>query len=719
MVDSSCAADVRPAISTISRERIDSLFNPRSVAFIGANDKSAFSAISWDVVCRLGAAERTYLINPNSARVHGTPTFSRCTEVAGGIDCAYVMVPRDRVPGAIDDAAAAGARSAVVLTAGYTETGEQGARAQAALVAQCEAAGITLLGPNILGFANIAAKIAACALPGVRPEPGTVALVSQSGAGAGSLTRFVESHGIRLSYAVTTGNEAMVCTEDVVDYLLDDPGTRAIAIFAETFRKPAAFVAVARKAAALGKALVVLKVGSSELSARTATAHTGALVGDDTVIDAVLRQEGVIRVEHMEELLHTANVAAYTGRWSAPGAGIASLSGGACDVVADRAEQLGLSLPELHASTRRALSGVVSELGHVQNPLDVTGAGVTNPGLLAQATAALAADPGIGFVAVIGGRPTPGPMPGLAAALQGAGTPGAYVATVSSALDTETDAALHDAGLLYIPSIRDAVTAMAKVSWWSRRLTQLDQRQPARSGGALPLDADTGSALTEVGVRTLLQQAGIPVVPAVVASDARSAQLAAGQFGVPVAMKIVSADIAHKTDIGAVRLGVEGDDAVAAAYSEILAAATKLHPRPRTEGVLVAPMRTDGAELIVGVTQDPSWGTMLAIGFGGIFVEVFGEAELLRLPATIDDVQDVLRRLRAAPLLEGARGRPATDFARLAQVITTVAELATSLGDQLDTLEINPLYVRGEVIEALDGLIVWAQSGDGGHDPAP
>lgn len=208
--------------------------------------------------------------------------------------------------------------------------------------------------------------------------------------------------------------------------------------FAETFRKPQAFLAASRKAAAMGKALVVLKVGSSELSARTATAHTGALVGDDAVIDAVLRQEGVIRVDHMEELLDTANLAAHTGRWTAPGVGVASLSGGACDIIADRAEQLGMSLPQLDACTEQKLAGIVSELGHIQNPLDVTGAAVTNPALLAQAAAALGTDPQIGFIAVVGGRPTPEPMAPLAAALREADTPGAYVATVSSALNAET-----------------------------------------------------------------------------------------------------------------------------------------------------------------------------------------------------------------------------------------------------------------------------------------
>lgn len=695
---------------TIARNQMDALFNPRSVAFIGASDSSAFSRISYDLVRRFDATERTFLVNPKSATVHGVATFPRCAEIPGGVDCAYVMVPRALVPRAVEDAAAAGARSAVVLTAGYRETGADGARAEDDLVAQCSAAGITLLGPNILGFANVAAGIAVCALPGVPAAPGRLALVSQSGAGAGSLTRFVETHGIRFSYAVTTGNEAMVCTEDVVSYLLDDEHTRAVAVFAETFRKPMAFLAAARKAAAMGKALVVLKVGSSELSAATAIAHTGALVGNDAVIDAVFRQEGVIRVDHMEDLLHTANVAASTGPWLSNGVGVASLSGGACDVIADRAEQLGLPLPELATETQERLGAIVSNLGHIQNPLDVTGAGVTDPSLLARATEALAADPGIGFVAVVGGRPTAAPMPGLAAALASAGTPGAYVATVSSALDAESDAAISDSGLLYIPSIRDAVTALAKVSWWTKRLGELNAEAPALALAAEPRQG-SGRPMSEMGVRNLLSEAGIPVVPAELVTSAEHAADAAARIGGPVAMKIVSADIPHKSDIGGVRLGVSGRTEVATAYDAIMASAAEIMPQPAVEGVLVAPMRTDGVELIVGVTRDPDWGPLLAVGLGGVFVEVFRDSALLRLPTTDGDITRALTGLRAAPLLQGTRNRPVADFGRLSTVIRAVADLAITLGDHLESLEVNPLYVRGNVIEALDGLLTWTNTG--------
>ncbi|CUU55054.1 Acyl-CoA synthetase (NDP forming) [Parafrankia irregularis] len=708
---------------TIPREQMAALFQPRSVAFIGASESSGFFRISWDLVERFGARARTHLINPRTANVFGQPAYERCVDVPGGVDCAYIMVHRGMVAQAVEDAAAAGARSAVVLSAGYAETGPEGARAQDALVAQCREAGITLLGPNMLGFANVAAGVAAGALPGIQPRRGQVALVSQSGAGAGSLTRFAATHGIALSFAVTTGNEAMVTAEDVLDYLIDDDDTRAIAVFAETLRQPALFREVARRAAAARRALVILKVGSSDLSARTALAHTGALVGDDAVIDAVFRQDAVLRVDHLEELLHTANLAAATGPWRSPGVGVVSLSGGACDVVADRAEEVGLPLPALSARTEQDLAAVVSDLGHVQNPLDVTGAGMSDLSLLPRAAEIVASDPRVGFVAVIGGRPTPAPMPAIAKALQSAGAPGAYVATVDSALDEETAQVLAECELLYLPSIRDAMTAMARVSWWGRRLTELDHQSadasgdltasssdPTASSGDLTATTRTvvaGSPLSEAEVRDLLRSAGVPVVPADFVSTRAQAVEAAVRFGVPVALKAVSRDLAHKSDVGGVRLDLRDATQVGEAYDAIFDGIAVAAPAAHVDGILVSPMRTGGIELIVGVTHHPGWGHVLAVGLGGVLVEVIRDTVLLPLPAGDDEIRRALHSLRAAPLLRGTRGRPPVDLPSLVTAIRAIADLATALGDSIDTLEINPLLVGRDVVEALDGLLTW------------
>ncbi|HEX3515280.1 MAG TPA: CoA-binding protein, partial [Trebonia sp.] len=326
---------------TITADRLTTLFRPRSVALVGASDKSVFSMIAHGNLVKFGLGDRTYLVNRRGAVTHGQPTVRSCGEIGEPVDVAFLMVPQPGMIEALSDAAAAGIRNAVVLSSGYGEAGEAGRAAQAELAAHADSLGMVLLGPNHLGFANFTEGIPVCSIPGLPRAAGPVALLSQSGASSSAMLDFATMVNVGLSYLVTLGNEAMITAGHVLDFLVDDPATRAVAIFMETVRDPAVFRRAARRAAAAGKAIVVLKAGSSALSARTAAAHTGALVGDDKVTDAIFADLGVIRVDSIEDMLITAGAAAALGRLERPGIGIVSISGGACDIVADRAEDLG------------------------------------------------------------------------------------------------------------------------------------------------------------------------------------------------------------------------------------------------------------------------------------------------------------------------------------------------------------------------------------------
>ncbi len=338
----------------ITGDRLTSLFRPRSVALVGASDKSVFSLLAYRNLVEFGFGSRTYLVNRRGAQTHGQPTVRSCAEIGEPVDVAYLMVPQAGTLEALDDAAAAGIRNACVLSSGYGEAGEAGRAAQADLVAHAESLGLVLLGPNHLGFANFTERVPVCSIPGLPEVAGPIALLSQSGASSSAMLDFATMVNVGLSYLVTLGNEAMITAGHVLDFLVDDPGTQAVAVFMETVRDPEVFRRAARRAAEAGKAIVALKAGSSALSARTAAAHTGALVGDDRVIDAVFADLGVIRVDSIEDMLITAGAAAALGRLARPGIGIVSISGGACDIVADRAEDLGASLPGLAAATRDA-----------------------------------------------------------------------------------------------------------------------------------------------------------------------------------------------------------------------------------------------------------------------------------------------------------------------------------------------------------------------------
>lgn len=701
---------IRPTITT---ERLSSLFRPRGVALVGASEKSMFSAIAYRNLVDFGWADRTYLVNRRGVETHGRPTVTSCGEIDGPVDVALLMVPQAGTLEALTDAAAAGIRNAVVLSSGYGEAGAVGRQAQAELVAEAERLGVVVLGPNMLGFANLTEGIPVVAIPGLPRRPGPVALLSQSGASSSAMCDFASQAGVGLSTMVTLGNEAMVTAGHVLDHLVDDPGTRAVAIFLETVRDPETFRRAARRAAEAGKPVVVLKAGSSELSARTAAAHTGALVGDDRTIDAVFRDLGVIRVDTIEDMLITAGLAAHTGRLRCAGLGVVSISGGACDVLADRAEDAGLALPPLGADTVRALEAVMPDYGTVQNPLDVTGAAIIDPSLFTSSITAVAADPAVGAVAVISGAPwegepgTPYPsqrmLDAIGAGAASADVPVVLTTQVMQPVTAWTEEVLGVAGIPYaVCGLSQAVTAFARTAWWSEA-TRDRAAGSAPAAVPVPPSAERTGSWSEARARILLESAGIPVVPARLATDAEEAVKAAAEFGGVVALKIASPDLLHKSDIGGVLLGVHGETAVRDGFAQVRAAA----PDARVEGVLVSPMREGGVELLVGVVRDPEWGPMLAVGLGGLFVEVLKDSALTPLPVTPERVRPLLLGLRAAPLLAGVRGGRPADVDRVAEVVARVGDLALALGDELESLEINPLRVAGGTVEALDAVVTW------------
>ena len=741
----------------ITGERLTSLFRPRSVALVGASDKSTFSMLAYRNLVEFGFGAHTYLVSRRGVPTHGQPTVTSCAQIGEPVDVAYLMVPQAGMLEALDDAAAAGIRNACVLSSGYAEAGEAGRAAQAALAAHAASLGMVLLGPNHLGFANFTDGVPVCSIPGLPTQSGPVALLSQSGASSSAMVDFATMVNVGLSYLVTLGNEAMITAGHVLDFLVDDPGTRAVAVFMETVRDPEAFRRAARRAAAAGKAIVVLKAGRSALAARTAAAHTGALVGDDRVIDAVFADLGVIRVDSIEDMLITAGAAAALGRLERPGIGIVSISGGACDIVADRADELGAALPELAPSTRDALAAIMPGYGTVQNPLDVTGAAVIDPTIFTRSIEVMSADPSIGVVGVINsvpwideGRPYMGQMfvDAIGAGMQAASGPAAYINQVMQPVTDFTRASMARGRVPYvIPGLRQAVVALRHVAWWSEA-TRAAAAAPGSAAAPAAAAASSSAAArghaarpvpvpaadrrrgtwSEHAARTLLSDAGIPVVPARLAGSADEAAKAAADLGGPLSLKIVSPDILHKSDIGGVRLDVPPDEvAVRAAYRAVTEAAARAGIEAaggtvaeaaggtgtgaRIDGVLISPMRRGGTELLVGVVRDPQWGPVLAVAIGGLFVEVLQDSVLAPLPVTPGQAGRLLDRLRGRAVLDGVRGTAPADWQALAAVVARIGDLALALGDDLESLEVNPLLADGARIEALDAVVTWREHG--------
>jgi acyl-CoA synthetase (NDP forming) len=464
-------------VPVIGAGRLGALLRPRSVVLVGATDRSGFSRVAYANLVSAGLGDRIHLVNRRGVRAHGREAVTSCTQIGEPVDVAFVMVPQHAIAAALADAAAAGIRNAAVLSSGFADAGGAGRAAQDELVALAESLGMLVLGPNHLGFANLVEQIPVTAIPGLPHSAGPVALISQSGMAASAMLDFATMTGVGLSYVVTLGNEAMVTAGDVLGYLAGDEHTRAVALLLETVRDPEVFAAAARRAAAAGKAVVVLRTGRSEVSARAAAAHSGAQAGAGPLTDEALAELGVIRVTSIEDMVLTAGAAAQFGRLARPGIGVVSISGGACDMIADHAAEVGASLPELAPATRHALAGMLPGFATAQNPLDVTGEAVMDPGLFTGAIEIVSTDPAVGVVAVISALPwQPAGEPWLGQGIADAIGAGARRARVPVVQVTQamqpvsgySRQVMAAAGIPYaIPGLRAAVLALRNLAWWS------------------------------------------------------------------------------------------------------------------------------------------------------------------------------------------------------------------------------------------------------------
>jgi acyl-CoA synthetase (NDP forming) len=709
---------------------------PSSLAIVGAKNGSSTSYGVIEALTRIGFDGRIFAVNRSGAPAHGLRTFARCAAIGEPVDAAVLLVPAAAVAEVLEDVAAAGIGTAVILSGGWAEAGPEGTARQRALTARASELGVTLFGPNCLGFLNVAERTGAW-IAGVpaNVRPGPVAIVSQSGGVGNALADLAAEFGVGLSYVVTTGNEATVSTTDVLEYLVEDERTSSIAVFAEAIAAPARFLAAAARARELGKSIVMLKAGSSELAARNAVTHTGSLVGDDRVVDAALRQSAVVRVRSLEELVVTAGVMAAAGPLRAPGIAVVSISGGSVDIVADEAERLGLELPPFGEPAREEIREILPGFAAVQNPLDITGAALGDE--FAKVLAVVDRQDAFGAVAVLSNVPAYASckVAGISALLStiGAGlgsisTPAFLLSQTIAHLNATGRETVHDVGadvgIRALPGLSLGVAALANLSRWSRWLQSAaadagspeahpDARPPANPNRWPLADSPElrrGGTVSEWRARELLEPAGVPFAPAGLARSPDDAAQLAAAFAGPVAVKLVSPDVPHKSDIGAVRLGIVGDDAVRAAYRDVLAAGHAQRPGLRVEGVQVSPMRGGGVELLTGVTRDPQWGLAMAVGLGGIFAEAVADIAVRLLPVTARDIEEMLGELRGSAVLGGLRGEPAVDRAALAGAIKCIADAAWGIGGALESLEVNPLRADHQGAEALDALLVFREA---------
>jgi len=686
---------------------LHALLSPRAIAIVGAsNDFRKINGRPLRFLQEAGYAGALYPVNPKYAAIGDLQCYPTVEAIGKPVDLAIVAVPAAHVLETIADLHRARTPAAVVFSSGFGEGGEAGRRLEAALIRAARAAGLRLCGPNCLGLINAFDRVIATFsqyADGPTP-PGPVGFVTQSGAFGTAIAALARARGMGLGYFVNTGNEADLHFAEVMDAVLADPRIRVGAGYLEGVKDGAALVALAGRAMAAGKPLVLTKVGRTEAGSRAAASHTGSLAGADAVFEGVVRQCGIVRARNEEQMLDIVEVLAHCALPAGKGLGIVTQSGGAAVLMADRAEELGLRVPSLNPESRTALRQAIPGFGTADNPVDVTGQFVAEPGLLREAVRVVLEDPAVD-VAIIWLQLMDAHVDKLVAlfgeikAFARKPFVVAWVAAPAAAVE-----GLHAHGIAVLrgaePAV-DAVAALAEYAAACRRAVSTSSVTVMPSN----LKDFPAGIVPSLEAARLLAGYGVALAPAVVAANVGEAVAAADRLGYPVVLKIESRDIPHKTEADGVRLNLTSAQAVRDAYADVVKNARAYRPTARIAGVLVQPMAGGAVELVVGLHQDPAFGPVVMVGLGGIFVEVQRDVVFARAPLTPEQALALLDRLRGRAMLDGVRGLPPVNRTAVAELVAAVSRAGTALGPRLASLDLNPVRCGSEGAVAVDWLL--------------
>jgi acetate---CoA ligase (ADP-forming) len=683
--------------------RLAAFLAPRSIALVGVpGDLTRPGARPLVFLLKHGYRGRIFPVNPRRAEIGGLRAYPALADLPERPDTVWVGVPGTEVLGVLQEAGRLRIPNAVILTAGFGETGADGRRREQSLKAAAARDGITLLGPNMLGFINFWERIpltfsAAGGLE--RLLAGGLGVVSQSGALAGAVVNRAHDRLVGMSAMVSTGNEAGITLAECLEYFADDPRTQVVAMIAEGIRDGARFRSAAARLLEAGKPLVALKVGRSEAGRRNALTHTGALAGSHAAWRAVARQLGIIEVDTFEDMVEIAGFHARERRPVRGRVGVLTTSGGASIMLADQLEARALRMPRLSAATEKELGGLLPEHARTRdNPVDVT-AGMPEA-TFEKVLATLAADPGLEvLITAVTGAAGVERAQTVVRVARATGTP--VVACWLGGSQTEDGLRVLDAeGVPAFRNPRTAAAALASARDVAAARAAWRARRPLTSPPA------AGTETSYAAVSALARRAGVPLAAEALVATPAAAARAARRLGFPVAVKVVARDLPHKSDAGALALNVPNAPAVRRI-------ATRLLRRARgagVEGLLVQRMAAPGVEVLVGVTRDPTFGPMLVIGAGGVETELRADTTSRPLPVTRAEIVDMVGEVRSLRSLGGFRGAPAADVPALVRAVAGVARLAQALGDRLRALEVNPLIVqpKGRGAVAVDLLVSLA-----------
>jgi acetate---CoA ligase (ADP-forming) len=692
-------------------ENLEALFAPKSVAIIGAStDQRRFGGRPIQYLKESGFSGPIYPVNPSRTEIQGLPAYPSIKEMPGPVDCALISVGTEDTITSVKDCIEKGVRSAVLYAAGFAEVGGEGVQRQARLVAMAREAGMRLLGPNCMGILNAYNGFYgtfASALEDGLPPPGNIAVASQSGGYGGYLMRHLFLRGLGVSQWCTTGNEGDVDVGEALYWLAGRPETDVILAYIEGLRSKDNLLAALDLARRNNKQVVVMKVGRTAEGSAAAASHTASLTGEDNVYDSVFREYGVWRARTSDELLDVAYAASKRRLPEGKRVGVISISGGIGVQIADFVSDAGLVMGTVPEATKAKLREYVPNCSP-NNPIDMTGLITANHDLMEKTTdAVLAAN---AFDAVIVFLGITGSAPSMAGPLQKA-LGEAYakhpdkLLFVSVTCPPEMMRDYDRAGFLAYEDPSRCVNALAALNQFR---TNRETPFPPRTAlpAAAPLEIPAGG-FNEAAAKALVAACGVRSPREKLVKTADEAAAAASDIGFPVAVKVVSADILHKTDVGGVALRLASADAVKSAVTRMIETIPAKAPKAKIDGYLVSEMVTGGVECILGVTRDPAFGPVVTFGLGGVLVELLKDTSCRVAPVSTEQANAMVRELKTWPLLKGYRGGPTHDVEALVNAIVGVSAFAAQHADQIATIELNPLVVRAgkDGVVTLDAVI--------------
>ncbi len=692
------------------------LLSPKTMAIVGASEKEGFGGDTCRNVLYYSSGQGVYFVNPKRDEVFGRKCWPSLTDLPEPIDLVVICTPRKTVETLLLEAHAKGAGAAVVYASGYSEVGtEEGRKAEEDLKALCKTLDMALMGPNCAGFMNYAEGVSAFAfISEKRDRKGAVGMVSQSGQLCLSL---MESPNMRFSCCISSGNSSVVGMEDYLDYLIDDANTKVVGLYLEGVTRPGDFIACLKKAALMRKPIVALKMGRSEKGGRVAASHTGSLSGADRIYDALFERFGVIRVDDLEELQATAALFATLPELpQKTGFATVNLSGGETGICADMGEAHGIEYPDFSPATVSRLRELLPDYANPANPLDATATISYDADTYSATLQAVMDDPEVGMVILgytlllhIADPAIVYMAEGIEKVVrEGRTKPVAMLPFMENSRNPEYLEKLTRLGVPVLPPPAYGFRALSHL----KRFIQYDPASHTLEV-AIPRTPAKGHrcTLSEFESMRLLATYGIPLPKGGIATTPDEAVVQAEACGYPVALKIASADIAHKSDMGGVELGLRDSVAVRVAFDQIMHNARTKAPDAALDGVFVQRMLEPGLEVIIGVTTDPQFGPCVLCGLGGVFVEIFKDVALLPAPVSRDEARSMLERLKSAKLFFGYRGGKALDMEALADLVARVSEFAATHAESLEELDLNPVFVyeKGKGVCAADALLVLSR----------